>query len=52
MRASREAASVRRAAEPGRRGAVADIADLDRDGELRSAQLPGFAVRLGDLVER
>jgi len=29
-----------------------DVADLDGDGELRSQLLPGFAVRLGELVER
>lgn len=30
----------------------ADAADLDGDGTLSSPLLPGFAIRLGDLVER
>jgi Uma2 family endonuclease len=31
---------------------LADTATLDRDGDLCSPLLPGFAVRLGDLIER
>jgi Uma2 family endonuclease len=31
---------------------LVDVADLDGDGELCSPHLPGFAVRLGELVER
>ena len=31
---------------------LVDAADVDRDGRLAGPALPGFAVRLGDLVER
>jgi hypothetical protein len=31
---------------------LVDVADLDRDGALRGPLLPGFSVRLGDLIER
>jgi Uma2 family endonuclease len=40
------------ACAPEGRSDLIDVADIDRDGELRSTHLPGFAVRLGDLVER
>ena len=43
-------ALVARAPEDG--ALLVDVADLDRDGELRSPLLPGFAIRQGDLVER
>ena len=45
-------ALIARAPDDGRAGVLVDVADLDRDGALHSPLLPGFSVRLGDLIER
>lgn len=45
-------ALIARAPEGSDDTVLVDVADVDRDGDLRSPLLPGFAIRLGDLVER